>query len=148
MFKVISNLLSSPEVLCEVIKSERYTSAYKIPNPEFQSLIQGIKYRDIKYGDGAIVEKGDTVNVQYTGKLVGGREIESTEAMPGRTVTIKAGSDDVVKCVSEGVIGMREYGSRELLVAPSMHYPDRFPDSIMVFEVMVRTIVHKGNNGT
>ena len=148
MFRVIASLLNSPEVLCEVIKSEKYKSAYKIADPEFRPLIPGIKFRDVKYGDGAVVEKGDTINVQYTGKLVGGREVESTESFPGRTITITAGSEDVIKCVSEGVIGMREYGSRELLVAPSMHYPDRFPDSIMVFDVMVRTIVRKGNNSS
>ena len=148
MFRPIANLLSSPQVLCEVIKSEKYKSAYKIPDPEFRSLIPGIKYRDVKIGDGEVVERGDVINVQYTGKLVGGREIESTEAFSRRTVTIKVGSDDVVKCVSQGVVGMREYGSRELLVAPSMHYPDRFPDSIMVFDLMVRTIVRKANNGS
>jgi len=148
MFRPIANLLSTPEVLCEVIKSDKYKSAYKIVDPEFRPLIPGIKYRDLKYGDGELVERGDIINVQYTGKLVGGREIESTETLAGRTVTIVAGSDDVVKCVSEGVIGMREYGSRELLVAPSMHYPDRFPDSIMVFDVMVRTIVRKRSNSS
>ena len=143
MFRPIMYLLHSPDVLCEVIKSEKYIAAYKIPDPEFRQMCPGIKFRDTKFGDGAVVERGDVIKVQYTGKVVGGREIESTESFPGRTIKIVAGSGDVVKAVSEGVIGMREYGSRELLVSPSMHYPDRFPNSIMSYDVMVRTIVRK-----
>ena len=148
MFRPIMYLMHSPELLCEVIKSEKYLAAYKIPDPEFRQMCLGMKFRDTKFGDGAQVERGDVIKVHYTGKLVGGREIESTEALPGRTVTIVAGSCDVVKAVSEGVIGMREYGSRELLVSPIMHYPDRFPNSIMEYDVMVRTIVRKNQNSS
>lgn len=146
LYRPIANLLSSPMVLCEVIKSQKYLHAYKIPDPEFKQLLSGLKYRDLKYGDGATVERGDVVNVQYTGRLVGGKEVESTDSMPGRVVTIVAGSDDVVKAVSEGVVGMREYGSRELLATPTMHYVDRFPNSIMAYDVMVRTVVKKKNS--
>jgi FKBP-type peptidyl-prolyl cis-trans isomerase len=141
MFSPLFYFRSNPPVLCEVIKSEKYLKAYKIPDKEFQNLVGGIKFRDLKYGDGDEVKRGDLVNVQFTGKLLGGREIESTQCMPGSAMQVRAGGCDVVKAVSEGIIGMKEYGSRELLVPPSMHYPERFPNQIMIYEVMVRTLV-------
>jgi len=120
--------------------------AYRIPDPEFRNLVNGVKFRDLKYGDGVEVQRGDLVNVQFTGKLLGGREIESTSHSPGNVVAIRAGGTDVIAAVSEGIIGMREYGSRELLVPPSMHYPDRFPNQIMIYDVMLRTVVSSPQN--
>jgi FKBP-type peptidyl-prolyl cis-trans isomerase len=143
MFSFAKALLGSPTLLCEVINKEKYMKAYKIPDKEFRDLIGGIKFRDTKYGDGDEVERGDSVKVEFTGRLLGGREVESTSSAPGGVVTVSAGGSDVVKCVSEGIIGMKEYGSRELLVPPEMHYPDRFPKQIMIYTLMVRNIVRK-----
>lgn len=145
MFRPIQYLFSNEPVLCEVIKQEKYLNAYKIADTEFRNLTNGIKFRDVKYGDGHIVEAGDIVNVQFTGRLVGGREIETTLHQPGGYVTIKAGGSDVVRVVSDGIIGMGEYGSRELLAPPMMHYPDRFPNQVMIYDVMVRTVARKQN---
>lgn len=142
MFNFIKFTTGSEQVMCEVIKSEKYIKAYQIPDVEFKNMIGGMKYRDIKLGDGAEVVQGSVVNVQFTGRLLGGREIETTNHLSGGTLVVEAGGSGVVKCVSEGIIGMREYGSRELLVPPSMHYPDRFPaHQIMVYEILVRTLV-------
>ena len=146
MFRPVASILSNHTVLCEVIKSEMYLNAYRIAEVEFKPLSKGIRFRDVKLGDGGVVQRGDVVKVQFTGKLVGGREIESTSALSGSSIQVVAGGDDVVKAVSEGIIGMREYGSRELLVPPGMHYPERFPDRIMVYDVMVRSIVRKSAN--
>lgn len=146
MFRPVAHLFSSEQVLCEVIKQEKYLKAYKAANTEFQNLVHGIRFRDTKIGDGVTVERGDVVKVQFTGRLIGGREVESTMHNAGATTTITAGGTDVVRGVSEGVIGMKEYGSRELLVPPSMHYGEKFPNQIMVYDVMVRTVVRKHNN--
>jgi FKBP-type peptidyl-prolyl cis-trans isomerase len=141
MFSTMSFLKLNPPILCEVIKSEKYLNAYRIPDKEFRNLVGGMKFRDLKYGDGSVVKHGDIVNMQFTGKLMGGREIESTSHLPGSVIQVTAGGSEVVKAVCEGIIGMKEYGSRELLVPPSMHYPERFPNQIMIYEVMVRTLV-------
>ena len=140
MFRPTSYLFSNPVVLCEVIKSDRYMKAYAIADVEFRPHVDGMKFRNVKLGDGEEVQRGDSVNVHFTGRLLGGKEIESTESLPGRKMTIKAGGSGVVRVVSEGVIGMKEYGSREFIVPPNMHYPDRFPNQIMIYELMVRTI--------
>ena len=118
-----------------------------MPDTEFRNLIGGIKFRDTKLGDGEAVESGDVLKVQYIGRLLGGREIESTNNKPGNARIITAGGTDILKGVSQGVIGMKEYGSRELLLPPSMHYPDKYPNQIMIYEVMVRTLVRKAHPG-
>lgn len=145
MFRFVFDFLSSERVLCELIKKEKYLDAYRIPDREFRELVGGIRYRNTKYGDGAEVRRGDVVNVQYTGRLLGGREIETTNDLPGSVKLVTAGGSDAVSCVSEGIIGMKEYGSRELLVPPKMHYPDRYPTQIMIYDVMVRTVVRRAN---
>ncbi len=139
MFSVLGYIQKRP-VLCDVISSERYKKAYSAANVEFLPLIYGIKFRDLSIGDGRDIVRGDVVHVQFKGRLLGGREVESTAALTGNKVRIKAGGDEVVRAVSEGVIGMRQYGSRELLVPPSMHYPDRFPGQIMIYELLVRLV--------
>ena len=143
MYRPIQSLLSTGLVQCQVIPNDRYRKAYEIPDVEFKPLVGGMKFRDTKHGDGATVENGDIVNVQFTGRLLGGREVEATTNLSGGVMTITAGGSDVVRAVSEGVIGMREYGTRELLVPPTMHYPARFPGQIMIYDVMVRTVVRK-----
>lgn len=145
MFRFALDILTSEQVLCEVIKKEKYLAAYRIPDKEFRDLVCGIKFRNTKYGDGAEVQRGDVVNVQYTGRLLGGREIETTTNLPGSVQLVTAGGSEAVACVSEGIIGMKEYGSRELLVPPQMHYPDRFPNQIMIYDVMVRTVVRRAS---
>ena len=146
MFRPVAHIFSSEQVLCEVIKQEKYLKAYKAANLEFEKLVHGIKFRDTKIGDGLTVERGDVIKVQFTGRLLGGREVESTLHNAGSVTTMTAGGKDVVKGVSEGVIGMKEYGSRELLLPPSMHYADKFPNQILVYDVMVRTVVQKQSN--
>jgi FKBP-type peptidyl-prolyl cis-trans isomerase len=146
MFRPFAHFFSSEQVVCEVIKQEKYLKAYKAATTEFQNLVGGIKFRDTKIGDGLTVERDDVVKVQFTGRLLGGREIETTTHNSGGTTTFTAGGSDVVKGVSEGVIGMMEYGSRELLVPPSMHYGDKYPNEILVYDVMVRSVVRKHGN--
>ena len=148
MFRPIASILSNQIALCDVIKRETYLNAHRSHDVEFKAMVNGMKFRDTKLGENSVVERGDVVKVQFTGKLLGGREIESTMHLSGSSMQVTAGGDGVVKAVSEGIIGMQEYGSRELLVPPQMHYPDRFPDKIMVYDVMVRAIVHKGDGNS
>jgi FKBP-type peptidyl-prolyl cis-trans isomerase len=143
MFRLVNSVLSSQISFCDILQKETYVKAYRMHNVEFNPLSGGIQFREIRLGDDGLVERSDIINVQFTGKLAGGREIESTMGLTGSAMQIKAGGEGVVKAVSEGVIGMRVYGTRELLVPPQMHYPDRFPNEIMVYEVMVRSIVRK-----
>lgn len=146
MLGSLQYLLSNSLSKCEVIKKETYIKSYRIPDVEFKPFVGGMLFRDTKYGDGEIVERGDIVKVQYTGRLASGREIETTTSRPGNVVTFIAGGTEVVKAVSEGVIGMSEYGCRELLAPPSMHYPDKYPEQVMSYDLMVRTVVRKASS--
>jgi FKBP-type peptidyl-prolyl cis-trans isomerase len=143
MFRPLHSLISSNTVYCDVIKKDVYLRSHSIPDLNFVSLPSGLRYRDKKLGEGKSVERGDIVNVQFTGRLSTGREIETTLGRPGSLLTIVAGGSDAVPAVSEGIIGMVEYGSREILAPPRMHYPSKYANDIMIYDVMVRTIVRK-----
>ena len=94
MYRPIQSLLSTGLVQCQVIPNDRYRKAYEIPDVELKPLVGGMKFRDTKHGDGATVENGDIVNVQFTGRLLGGREVEATTNLSGGVMTITAGGSD------------------------------------------------------
>lgn len=146
MFRVSQAIFDSPLIFCDLLKTDKYVKAYTLPEIEFRETSSGVKYREIKLGDGAEVRRGDFVNIQLTGSLLGGREIETTRHRPGGVIEVEVGGESVVKGVSEGLIGMREYGTRELLVPPALHYPDRYPNQIMKYDVMVRRIVRSAKS--
>jgi FKBP-type peptidyl-prolyl cis-trans isomerase len=141
------HVLNSSLVSCEVINRDRYVAANSIAKTEFVEFYKGMRYRDISEGDGRLVERGDRINVEYTGKLLGGREIESTSEYAAGQRTITAGGSDVIEGLSEGVIGMKEYGVRELLIPPRLHFPQRFPKMIVIYEVKVRKVLDRDLRG-
>lgn len=127
-------------IKCDVIDPKKYLAAHSAATVEFSNHISGMKFRDISIGDGKEIYRGDRVTIQLSGCLPTGKEVETTSHLPGRAITITAGGKEIISGVSEGVIGMREYGSRELLIPPHMHYSDRFPNTVLIYEVMVRRV--------
>jgi peptidylprolyl isomerase len=103
----------------------------------------GLKYIDTKVGTGAPVTKGQTVSVNYTGKLLNGTTFDSnvdpkfghvqpfTTAIPG----------GVIPAWNEGILGMKVGGKRRLICPPNLAYGSRGagaaipPNSTLIFDV-------------
>lgn len=94
---------------------ERLTDAYA------GGQLSDLVIEDIRIGTGAQVEKGDTVEVQYEGRLQDGTRFDSSYAR-GETFTFKVGSGKVIQGWEEGLLGMQEGGERILVVPPRMAY--------------------------
>ncbi|MCL5105489.1 MAG: FKBP-type peptidyl-prolyl cis-trans isomerase [Armatimonadetes bacterium] len=100
----------------------------------------GLKYRDKKVGTGPAVKEGDTVTVNYTGKLDDGTVFDSSKK-PGREpFSFTVGEGSVIKGWDEGLRGMKVGGVRELKVPPPLGYGDQDmgeipPNSTLNFEV-------------
>ena len=63
----------------------------------------GLKYVDLKVGDGAEAKEGSSVKVHYTG-------------------TLENGKNRVIKGWTEGLQGMKAGGKRKLIIPPDLGY--------------------------
>jgi FKBP-type peptidyl-prolyl cis-trans isomerase len=85
------------------------------------ALPNGLKYTDVKVGDGDIAEAGMTATVHYTGWLTDGTKFDSSLDR-GQPFAFKLGAGQVIKGWDEGVKGMRIGGKRHLVIPSDMGY--------------------------
>jgi FKBP-type peptidyl-prolyl cis-trans isomerase len=101
---------------------------------------QVTKAVDVKLGTGPAVKPGDEVVVHYVGRLVNGREFDSSK---GRNEPFEfgVGRGMVIKGWDIGLVGMRPGGVRRLTIPPNEAYgesgapPSIPPNSTLLFEI-------------
>lgn len=100
----------------------------------------GLKYIDLKVGDGKEAKKGDTVEVHYTGTFKDGKKFDSSRDRD-KPFSFPLGKGRVIKGWDEGVAGMKEGGKRKLIIPFDLAYgedgrpPTIPPKTDLVFEV-------------
>lgn len=100
----------------------------------------GLRYVDVKQGEGEEAGAGRTATVHYTGWLPTGKKFDSSRDR-GEPFSFTVGAQQVIAGWDEGVAGMRVGGRRKLVIPPELGYgasgapPDIPPNSILVFDV-------------
>jgi len=100
----------------------------------------GLRYRDEVEGAGREARVGDTVRVHYTGTLEDGRKFDSSRER-GQPLEFTLGVGMVIRGWDEGVAGMKEGGSRKLVIPAELGYGARGaggvipPHAVLHFEV-------------
>jgi FKBP-type peptidyl-prolyl cis-trans isomerase FkpA len=113
--------------------------------PKEVTTKSGLKYTDLKVGDGAEAKKGDTVEVHYTGTLTDGKKFDSSVDR-GKPFEFPLGAGRVIKGWDEGVAGMKIGGKRKLTIPPELGYGARGagnvipPNATLIFEVELLAI--------
>jgi peptidylprolyl isomerase len=110
-------------------------------DPDLKSIgSSGLKYRDIKEGDGPAALPGATVVVDYIGWLTtGGKPFDSSWNPTRQPMTAPLGR--LVKGWQEGIPGMKVGGIRKLVIPPELGYgaggspPNIPPNATLVFEI-------------
>jgi FKBP-type peptidyl-prolyl cis-trans isomerase len=110
----------------------------------------GLVIKDLKKGHGVGAQNGDTITVNYVGKLTNGKTFDSSKT-PGRTpFTLILGQHQVIPGWEKGLLGMKVGGTRKLTIPPDMAYgaagrPPVIPENAtLIFTVDMVKIVHPG----
>ncbi len=111
---------------------------------KFIVMDNGLRYLELKEGDGAIAETGKIVVVH----LIGWRDDNAVKGVRfistydrGKPLSFKLGTDKVMKAWSEGVQGMKTGGKRRLFVPSILGYGGKGvaeiipPNADLVFDV-------------
>lgn len=76
---------------------------------------------DVVIGKGSEVKEGDTVSVHYVGTLQSGQEFDNSNKR-GEPFEFTVGEGRVIKGWDQGVVGMKEGGTRILVIPASLAY--------------------------
>jgi len=87
----------------------------------------GLKYEDLKVGNGPVATKGKRVTVHYTGTLDDKNKNKKFDSSKDRNepFVFKLGAGEVIKGWDEGVEGMKVGGKRKLIIPPQLGYGSR-----------------------
>lgn len=76
-----------------------------------------------------MVQKGDTVKVEYTGKLDDGTVFDSSEKQ-GKPIEFKVGEGQVIKGFDNAVMEMKVGDDKTIKIEPADAYGDRNPQMV------------------
>lgn len=111
---------------------------------KFKATDSGLKYKDIKEGNGPTPKAGQTCEVHYTGWLfVDGKQGTKFDSSRdrGEPFRFEVGNGNVIKGWDEGVLAMKVGTRRYLLIPPELGYGARGaggvipPNATLFFEV-------------
>jgi FKBP-type peptidyl-prolyl cis-trans isomerase len=124
-------------------------SALAQPNPtpatqdhaEIHEVVtpSGLKYTDLKIGQGDAAENGKVLEVHYSGWLANGG-VKFDSSIDDRPFTFRLGTGDAIKGWDEGLLGMKVGGRRRLVIPPELGFGKQGvgsvvpPNAVLVYE--------------
>jgi FKBP-type peptidyl-prolyl cis-trans isomerase len=110
----------------------------------------GVKITDVKMGTGEVAQSGDTLTVNYTGKLPDGKVFDSSIDR-GQPFVFPLGAGQVIKGWDQGLVGMKVGGVRELVISPEFGYGPQAvgpipANSTLIFDVTLLGVQHGTGN--
>jgi FKBP-type peptidyl-prolyl cis-trans isomerase len=117
------------------------------PATDNYNNLMEIKIETTQKGSGErVVKNGDTISVQYTGKLTDGTKFDSSLDHGGVPFTFTIGAGQVIKGWDQGFLGAQIGEKRTLTIPPSLGYGATGagsiipPNATLVFDVELVSI--------
>ena len=111
------------------------------------TLPDGLQYIDVQVGCGPAAKAGSSVSVQYTGWLQStGKKFDSSWDRKAQGFTVVLGQGKVIKGFDEGLVGMKQGGTRRLIIPAALAYgatgspPVIPPNSVLIFDVTLEGV--------
>jgi FKBP-type peptidyl-prolyl cis-trans isomerase len=106
----------------------------------------GLRYQDLKLGEGEVAQNGDVVLVHYTGWLKDGTQFDSS--IGKEPYRFRIGQRGTIAGWSDGIPGMKVGGKRKLMIPPELGYgeegnPPIPPNAELVFDVELVKILRR-----
>eukprot|EP01084_Bolivina_argentea_P212845 361710_1 len=111
-------------------------------NKKMQTMKGGLKYRDMKIGDGKVIQHGQSVKVFYVGQMDDKKVFDKT--IHGDGFEFNFGKGDVIKGWDLGLKGMKVGGKRKLIIPSKLAYgtsgspPQIPPNAQLTFTIEVK----------
>lgn len=108
-----------------------------------------IEIEDLKVGEGREVQRGDTVEVHYTGSFLNGEKFDSSRDR-NQTFPVTVGTTRIIKGFEQGLMGMKVGGKRKVVIPHQLGYgeagvpPVIPPLSTLLFEIEVLSLTPRG----
>jgi FKBP-type peptidyl-prolyl cis-trans isomerase len=117
---------------------------FKNPNPQPMTQQSGVIIEDIVVGEGESAQPGDTITVDYVGTLQSGQVFDSSKDR-NQPFTLTLGQGGVIRGWEEGLVGMKEGGTRKLTISPEYGYGSNAygpipANSTLIFEVELKDV--------
>jgi peptidylprolyl isomerase len=129
-----------PVVAAVVLVILTQVSAEDKKDEKVITTASGLKYVELKVGDGKEAKDGSEVSVHYTGTLEDGKKFDSSLDR-GKPIELTIGAHRVIKGWEEGLQGMKVGGKRKLIIPAKLGYgeqgrPPVIPgNATLIFEV-------------
>ncbi len=126
-------------------EGQKFLAANK-DRPGVKELPSGLQYKVIKAGTGASPKATDTVEVDYRGTLIDGREFDSSYSR-GKPATFQV--NGVIEGWQEALQAMKEGAKWQIYVPAELAYGSRGagaligPNATLIFDVELHKIVKK-----
>ncbi len=112
----------------------------KVAKSDYVTTESGLKYYDIKVGDGDSPRRGEMPLVHYTAWLEDGTRFDSTRDR-GTPMHFTLGVEQVIPGFEEGVLSMNVGGKRQLVIPPNLAFGEEGagdlipPNATLIYEV-------------
>jgi peptidylprolyl isomerase len=111
-------------VLTQVAAEDKKADDKKSGDEKVVTTASGLKYVELKVGDGKEAKEGSDVKVHYTGTLEDGKKFDSSLDR-GQPIDVTIGAGRVIKGWEEGLQGMKVGGKRKLIIPAKLGYGER-----------------------
>lgn len=111
------------------------------PEPNGKEVVtpSGVKYVDLRIGQGGEAATGKILEVHYIGRLEDGTKFDFSPDRE-RPFTFRLGTGDVIKGWDEGIAGMKVGGKRKVVIPPELGFGKQGvgsvvpPNAVLIYE--------------